>query len=53
MNKIFVGLITGLVVGLLITPAKGSETRDRPVNYFHDLTDEATADLEDHQTGRD
>lgn len=54
MNKIFIGLITGLVVGLLIAPAKGSETWDRLVNCFHDLTDEAASDLEGvYESGKD
>lgn len=54
MNKIFIGLIAGLVVGLLIAPAKGSETWGRLVNCFHDLTDETTGDPEDvFESGRD
>ena len=43
MNKVLIALLTGVAVGLLIAPAKGSETRRRLSKSFNDLTE----DLED------
>lgn len=46
MNKLLVGFSTGLLVGLLFAPAKGSETRESIAskgrdlkNKFNDLID--------------
>ncbi|HKZ67889.1 MAG TPA: YtxH domain-containing protein [Chitinophagaceae bacterium] len=49
MNKLLIGFSTGLLVGLLFAPAKGSETREsissrgRDLkNKFNDLIDAVT-----------
>lgn len=46
MNKLLIGFTTGLIVGLLFAPAKGSETREtisnrgkELKNKFNDLVD--------------
>ena len=49
MNKLLIGFTTGLIVGLLFAPAKGSETREtisnrgrELKNKFNDLVDSVT-----------
>jgi gas vesicle protein len=49
MNKLLIGFTTGLIVGLLFAPAKGSETRETISNRgrylknkFNDLVDSFT-----------
>lgn len=49
MNKVLIGFTTGLLVGLLFAPAKGSETREtisrkgrELKNKFNDLVDSIT-----------
>ncbi len=49
MNKLLIGFTTGLIVGLLFAPAKGSETRETISNRgrdlknkFNDLVDSVT-----------
>lgn len=37
MNKLLIGFSTGLLVGLLFAPAKGSETRETISNRGRDL----------------
>ena len=37
MNKLLIGFTTGLLVGLLFAPAKGSETRESISNRGRDL----------------
>ena len=37
MNKLLIGFSTGLLVGLLFAPAKGSETRESISNRGRDL----------------
>jgi gas vesicle protein len=40
MNKIMIGLITGIAIGILIAPAKGSDTRKKLVDRFTDFTED-------------
>ena len=40
MNKTFCALLTGVVIGILIAPAKGSETRKRIMDAFEGLQQE-------------
>ena len=49
MNKLLIGFTTGLIVGILFAPAKGSETRETISNRgrdlknkFNDLVDSVT-----------
>ena len=54
MNKILIALLAGVAAGVLIAPAKGSDTRKRLSKSFNDLTE----DLEDeagnlYQGGKD
>ena len=39
MNKVLIALLAGIAVGMLIAPAKGSETREKIVDGFSGLTD--------------
>jgi gas vesicle protein len=46
MNKVFMALLAGIAVGILIAPAKGSETRKKLQDGFNGLADELS-DLKD------
>lgn len=46
MNKVLIALLTGVAIGILVAPAKGSETRKKLVDGFNDLADELS-DLKD------
>ena len=39
MNKVLIALLAGIAVGMLIAPAKGSETREKILDSFNGLTD--------------
>ncbi|MGK2864024.1 MAG: YtxH domain-containing protein [Chitinophagaceae bacterium] len=51
MNKLLIGFTTGLIVGLLFAPAKGSETRESITNRGRDLKDKFN-DLVDSVTDK-
>ena len=40
MNKIFISMITGIAIGILIAPDRGSVTRRRLVQRFNDFTED-------------
>ncbi len=40
MNKTLITLATGIAIGILIAPRKGSETRRKIVNRFNDFTED-------------
>jgi gas vesicle protein len=42
MNRTFLVLLTGIAIGILIAPAKGSETWKKIVDGFDDYKDKAT-----------
>jgi len=46
MNKVLIALLAGIAVGILIAPAKGSETRARLVDGLNGLAD-GLSDLKD------
>ncbi|MEO5595281.1 MAG: YtxH domain-containing protein [Chitinophagaceae bacterium] len=46
MNKVLIALLAGIAVGILIAPAKGSETREKLVDGFNGLADDLS-DLKD------
>ena len=46
MNKILISLLTGVAVGILIAPAKGSETRQKIMDGINGLADDLS-DLKD------
>jgi len=46
MNKVLVALFAGIAVGILIAPAKGSETRKKIARGVNGLADELS-DLKD------
>ena len=46
MNKVLIALLTGVAIGILIAPAKGSVTRKKIVDGLNDVADELT-DLKD------
>lgn len=57
MNKFLIGFSTGLLVGLLFAPAKGSETRESISNRgrdlknkFNDLVDAVTDKFDSMKT---
>jgi gas vesicle protein len=53
MNKILASLIAGIAIGLLIAPAKGSETWKRIVDDVDDYLGNATDKAEDvYESGR-
>lgn len=39
MNKVFVALLSGIAIGILIAPDKGSRTRARLVDGFNGVAD--------------
>ena len=53
MNKICVGLLAGIAIGLLLAPAKGSETWRRLVDGLDDYKDKAADEAEDvYESGK-
>ena len=40
-------MLTGIAIGILIAPAKGSETRRRIVDRFNDFTEDLSEDAHD------
>jgi gas vesicle protein len=54
MNRIFLTLLAGVAIGLLIAPAKGSDTWRRIVDGFDEYKDRVTDETNDIlQTGKD
>ncbi len=39
MNKVLIALLAGIAVGILIAPAKGSESRAKLADGFNNLAD--------------
>ena len=46
MNKTLLTLATGIAIGILIAPRKGSETRRKIVNRFNDFTEDLSDDAD-------
>ncbi len=42
MNKVLISILAGIAVGILVAPAKGSETRDKIMAGFNGLADDLT-----------
>ena len=40
MNKVLIALLTGIAVGILAAPRKGSDTRKKLFDDFNDLANE-------------
>ncbi len=47
MNKTIIALISGVAIGLLLAPAKGSETLNRVTGRLSDLKDRFKVKAED------
>ena len=47
MSKTFCALLAGVVIGILIAPAKGSETRKRIMNALEGFQEEAEDEEEE------
>ncbi len=47
MNKTIITLLSGVAIGLLLAPAKGSETLNRVTGRLSDLKDRFKAKAED------
>jgi gas vesicle protein len=47
MNKILVGLLAGIAIGVLLAPDKGSETLRKIRSRINDYTDQAEDEAED------
>lgn len=39
MNKVLIAFMSGIAVGILIAPDKGSSTREKLVDSFNDIAD--------------
>jgi gas vesicle protein len=53
MNKFLLSLMAGIAIGLLIAPAKGSETWKRIVHGVDDYLNDASEEAEDvSESGR-
>ena len=39
MNKVLIALLSGIIIGILIAPEKGSATREKLIDGFNDLAD--------------
>ena len=53
MKKICISFMAGMVIGMLIAPAKGSVTRRKIVDKFNDFTEDITDEAEQlKQSGR-
>ncbi|MEO6316677.1 MAG: YtxH domain-containing protein [Chitinophagaceae bacterium] len=46
MNKVLIALLAGIAVGVLVAPAKGSESREKLADGFNDLADKLTGSKE-------
>ena len=46
MNKTLLTLATGIAIGILLAPRKGSETRRKIVNRFNDFTEDLQDDAD-------
>jgi gas vesicle protein len=47
MNKILVGLLAGIAIGVLLAPDKGSETLRKIRSRINDYTDQAQDEADD------
>lgn len=47
MNKILVGLLAGIAIGVLLAPDKGSETLRKIRSRINDYTDQAEDEADD------
>ena len=53
MKKICISFMAGMVIGMLIAPAKGSVTRRKLVDKFNDFADDVSDEAEQlKQSGR-
>lgn len=50
MNKLLIGLLSGIVLGVLFAPAKGSVTRKQLRASFDNWKDTVLNDMEDFNT---
>lgn len=60
MNKVFIAFTSGLVLGLLFAPAKGTDTRKKIANLgngckdeWNNLTDKIAGKIDNVRTGLD
>jgi gas vesicle protein len=53
MNKLLLGLLAGVAIGILIAPDKGSETRQKIRKDFDDLKNKASDAVKDFADAAD